>query len=58
MFKRGGVISVPSYLLITNTLSHCKGVVLDIYNTAEAIVSVTMQKTLVCLKHLNFAYEG
>ena len=55
IFKGGGVVSVSSCLLILNTLPHCKNVVLDIYNTVETIVSVTILKILVCFTHLNFA---
>ena len=57
IFKGGGVVSVSSCLLILNTLPHCKNVVLDIYNTVETIVSVTILKILVCFTYLNFAYE-
>ena len=54
-FKGGGVVSVSSFLIV-NTLPHCKDVVLDIYNTAEIVVSVTILKILVCFTHSSFVH--
>ena len=55
-FKGGGVVSVSSFLIV-NTLPHCKDVVLDIYNTAEIVVSVTILKILVCFTHSSFVQK-
>ena len=50
MLARGGVRFL---FRILNTLPHWKDVVLDIYNTAETIVSVTILKILVDLIHID-----
>ena len=48
---KGGRGGVRFLFRILNTLPHWKDVVLDIYNTAETIVSGTILKILVDLTH-------